>query len=288
MPRGDRIAARGKLRRLGLPHAHRQARGAHAVRDVVLERGLVARRVVGVRSARVEGDEIRQQAGQVVAPARHLLGHPPLERRQCGASRHSPPAPRRRARPCARPRRPQPRERLLDAVEVRHVRHDVGDREAARRRSAPPSTPAAPPGRPSRSSCRGCPSRRAAPARAARPRPRPARSRRRRRRAGAQHVPGEADRRRHADRLEGVVDAARSERQDRGQRVVAGPHRRRVAPRASASASFASSRSTAMTAAGAGEPRRRDELQPDAAAADHADRLPHADAAPRCARRRRP
>ena len=92
-------------------------------------------------------------------------------------------------------------------------------------------------------------------------------------RARPQDVPGEPDRRGGADRLERVVDAARRDRQHRGDGVaVRGDG---IASRRAPSAS-SSLRRVALDsdhAAGAGEPGGRHELQPDAAAADDADGL---------------
>ena len=86
--------------------------------------------------------------------------------------------------------------------------------------ASPPSWPAAPPRRPSRSSCRGCPSPRGVEGREGHLAPGGAMPTTRGR-ARAQHVPREADRRRRADRLEGVVDAARRDGQHRRDRIVA-------------------------------------------------------------------
>ena len=81
----------------------------------------------------------------------------------------------------------------------------------------------------------------------------------------------------------------RSERPDRGQRL-AGARGQHAVGRA-ARTRQRQLRRVALDRddpPGAGEPGRRDQLQADAAAADHADRLPGRDAAPRCARRRPP
>lgn len=84
---GDRIPARRQLGHLGLPHPNRQPRGAQPCGNVILQRRLVARRVIRVRRTGVEGDEIAQQADQLVLSPRHLRDDALLQGRQVGGHR---------------------------------------------------------------------------------------------------------------------------------------------------------------------------------------------------------